>query len=314
MASKTKKCPSCRTDVELDALHCPNCPYSFPEEGSGVPQRRYGRKTPEPVFWALLLAVIGLGCWRLVSFVLNYADNETRSNPITQATRSLAESSGPAGPAGPTGEQQAAVSAAKKLAAQPPPDGEADLSAIEITHEAAFPPAAPKPARVKSSSRAPARAPDDDEADMAAVEISHDGTGRGSAWKEKPVTEWRFRGKVYNIITLKPLPGVQLAFKDPESGRKVETVTDAQGSYRLVVPALRTGSYSMVIEDERYASAYMNPWGENVNVLSDELRLKTAAELSRSLDPPYDIQGGATPVETDLYIAPRNVYLPGESN
>lgn len=312
MASQTKKCPNCRTAVELDARHCPNCPYSFPEEGSGVPARRYGRRPPEPVFWALILAVIGLGCWRLVNFVMSYADTESRSNPITQATRSLSEAPPPAP------EQQAAVSEAKKLAADGGPEGEADISAIEISHEAAATSPAPKPAKATAARRKPSKPVEqDDEADMTAIQISHDPSIRGKAarpWKEEKVTEWRFRGKVFDMITLEPIPGVQLAFKDPQSGRKVQTLTDSKGGYRLIVPALPAGAYSIVIDDPRYASAYMNPWGESVPALSEAVRLKTAYELTRSLDPPYDVQGGPTPVETDLYIAPRRVYMPGASD
>jgi hypothetical protein len=63
----TKTCPDCRTKVAADLRHCPNCPYSFPEEAdelspdSGIAQNW----SPVPFILMLGMAAAFGGIWKL---------------------------------------------------------------------------------------------------------------------------------------------------------------------------------------------------------------------------------------------------------
>lgn len=285
----TKKCRSCGTAVPLDTLHCPNCPASFETEEDNIfSNRRRTTRVSPAVLWTLAIAVVCLGMWRLITFVLVYADNEAASNPIDQMTQSLSGSTTTASEqamsvVAPTPAPAGAHPAPSAGSAQPSGDQDDaassdDAQAIMISHddEAPAPRAKAKPARHRPA-------------------------------KPKGPQEWRLRGTVYDVVTLRPAAGVQVTLKDSETSRSIDTVTDAAGRYRFNVPPLPGRGYSVVFTSPKYAPSYVDPDDESIRERSPEERKQLASQLARELDPPYPVQGLAgEPVTTDFYLAPRD--------
>ncbi len=281
MAAATKKCAHCGTQVELDARHCPNCPASFEEDDSGVPsRRRRSSRIPQPVLWLAILAVIGLGMWRFINFVMTWADNQTSNNPLTEMTQALND-----GKTSSVGNVSPNIHA--PITEEPPADAsssdEPDSSAIMISHAEPEKPAR-RPGRRRKAGAA--------EPPAAARAASSD--------------EWKLRGTVYDLVSLKPAAGVPMTLKDAETSRVIETITDAKGRYRLTVPALPGRGYSVIFGSPNYASSYLNPGTEGIRDKDEAYRRKLAADLNHALTPPYPLEGyGAAPIVTDYYLAPR---------
>ncbi len=156
----------------------------------------------------------------------------------------------------------------------------------------------PSPAVLGSSPAAARPAPlagDADDDPDAAVMISHD---------SRPSGDWRFQGRVFDLVTLKPLSRCEVDFEDPASGKRFETSTDGDGVYRARIPALPRGGYAVKVRLGGYAPSYLNPETENVAGMSEEERRTLARDLLHSLDGPYTVQAaGGEPVDTDFYLA-----------
>lgn len=123
----------------------------------------------------------------------------------------------------------------------------------------------------------------------------------------KMVKEWKFRGKVYDLTTLKPLAGVQLDFTDPETNKNIRTRSNSTGLYRAIVPSLPDRGYSLTAAKNGYSPNYLDPGTEGVRQMSEAERKELADGLAATLTAsPASMQGiGAAPLVTDLYLAPR---------
>lgn len=123
---------------------------------------------------------------------------------------------------------------------------------------------------------------------------------------EPQAKEWRLRGNVYDLLTLKPVKRATLTLKDNETNQSYETVTDAQGRYRTILPSLPEGGYYVSISHPDYAQSYADPSMLGMQRKSWDDRKEMAQQLQRSLDPPSQVQGwGKKPVVTDFYLAPK---------
>lgn len=122
---------------------------------------------------------------------------------------------------------------------------------------------------------------------------------------EPEVKEWRLRGVVYDLTTLAPVPRCLLVLTQASTGEKFETMTDAGGRYRLLVPALQRDSYQVRLQAERFSRSYLNPEVENVRKLPEAKRRELANELAATFLPPYELTGSAQPLVTDFYLAPQ---------
>ncbi len=120
-------------------------------------------------------------------------------------------------------------------------------------------------------------------------------------------SEWRLRGAVYDLTTLRPLAGCRMGFSDPRSDRLVATRTDAAGRYRLVVPPLDGRGYAVSISKAGYAPVYLDPGTEGVRAMSPSKRAGLAKDLAATLGgTPAEVQGlSDEPLITDFYLAPR---------
>lgn len=128
----------------------------------------------------------------------------------------------------------------------------------------------------------------------------------GHGEKAPSAKEWKLRGVVYDLVSLKPVPKMTLVFKDAALNRRYETMTDAQGRYRVAIPPLPDKrGYAVSLVHPDYAAAYVNPDAEHVADKEDSERREMAKELARSMDAPYTVQAySAAPVVTDFYAAP----------
>ena len=124
----------------------------------------------------------------------------------------------------------------------------------------------------------------------------------------KAPTEWKLRGAVYDLATLKPLTGCEILFTDEGENRSIRTRTDSSGRYRALVPPASGGNgYSVSIKKEGYSRHYLDSGTENVREMDDGQRLKMARDLSTTLmAQPAAVQSESEkPLVTDFYLAPR---------
>ena len=145
-------------------------------------------------------------------------------------------------------------------------------------------------------------APPEEDEEPVPVVVNHEAPRK----KQAVVSEWKLRGSVYDLISLKPVARASLAFKDLRTARSIETVTDLNGRYRLTVPALAGRGYVAQLHAPGYASSYLNPDIDNVASKPEPDRREMAAELNHSLNGAYTVQAhDSDPWVTDFYLAPK---------
>ena len=154
-----------------------------------------------------------------------------------------------------------------------------------------------------------AQAPDDGGM-VSIVRVDDDSPARTGAPRppaSAPVTEWKLRGTIYDLTTLKPLSGVELTFADEERNLSIKTRSDAAGRYRVLVPPLSGRGYSVAAAKHGYASNYLDPGTEGVREKDATERESIARDLASTLSAaPSTIQSvSAKPLVTDFYLAPR---------
>ena len=121
--------------------------------------------------------------------------------------------------------------------------------------------------------------------------------------------EWRLRGAVYDLVTLKPVSGINMVLKDIEFRRRIETLSDEAGHYRISVPPLPGRGYAVLFEHPGYAAtAYLDPGAEAMLTKPENERRQLARELARSVMAPQTLQAlDETPLITNFYLAPRDL-------
>ena len=124
----------------------------------------------------------------------------------------------------------------------------------------------------------------------------------------KAVKEWKLRGTVYDLTTLKPLAGCQLTFTDVETNRNISTRSNSEGRYRALVPSLPERGYTVKAEKSGYSPNYLDPGTEEVRAMSAAQRRELAKGLADTLaGTPATVKGvGAQPLITDFFLAPRH--------
>ncbi|MBI4061252.1 MAG: hypothetical protein HY403_07460 [Elusimicrobia bacterium] len=124
--------------------------------------------------------------------------------------------------------------------------------------------------------------------------------------RRKPVREWRMRGAVYDLMTLKAVPGVLMVFTDNKTNSRAQTLTDARGRYRVVLPPLAGRGYLVALLKSGYAKSYLDPGTEGVSEMSLERRKELVGELSSLVAEPASLQPYSdAPLETDFHMAPK---------
>ncbi|HVA66949.1 MAG TPA: hypothetical protein VNK24_08490 [Elusimicrobiota bacterium] len=117
---------------------------------------------------------------------------------------------------------------------------------------------------------------------------------------------WIFEGSVFDLETLRPVAGAELAFSSKISGRTFHTKTDRKGRYGLHVPFLRGSAfYTVRILRKGYARSYLDPQTQGVMYMPLDKRRRLSRTLNGSLLGPYPLQGlAARPLQVDFYLAP----------
>ncbi|HEX4049005.1 MAG TPA: carboxypeptidase regulatory-like domain-containing protein [Elusimicrobiota bacterium] len=274
-----EKCPGCGAKLRPDMLACPNCPMSFPEDDgpagavNPLKQSRYYQF----VFPVLFFGAIGAAIWYLGTGLLRL------------------------------GEANNQIENGNVLGEKVKPDA---ASAAPATVGAAFDAAiGEKPAAAPGDAK-----PSDDDGEMLVVsrvddngssDIPRDAPAAPPPPPPKPVTEWRLRGAVYDLTTLKPLAGCALLFTNEGTDRTVKTRTDSSGRYRAIVPPV-DGGYSVSIEKIGYAPNYLDPATEGVRKLGAGRREELARNLSATFtaEPATVASESEKPLITDFYLAP----------
>lgn len=265
------KCPGCGAKLRPEMLACPNCPMSFPEDDgpTGATNPLKQSRYYQFLFPVLFFGAIGAIVWYLGAGLmhLGYANSEIENGNLFGGS-------------------------AKPVAAPPPPFRESSASDD------------------KSSDDKPA----DDGGMVSIVHVDDDASApsRGQAPERRApppeiVTEWKLRGTVYDLTTLKPLAGVELTFADEATNRSIKTRTDAAGRYRAIVPPLDGRGYAVATAKNGYAPNYLDPGTEGVQEKAAAERKTIARDLASSLGAaPATIESvSSKPLVTDFYLAPR---------
>lgn len=112
--------------------------------------------------------------------------------------------------------------------------------------------------------------------------------------KKEPASHWTIRGKVFDLLSLKPVPDTAVAFQDTSSGALFKTRSDAEGGYRVVVPKLGGAAYQVTARKRGYKPDHLDDSEPSFMVRDSAARREAAAEMERSavlhvpLSPPLE--------------------------
>jgi hypothetical protein len=141
--------------------------------------------------------------------------------------------------------------------------------------------------------------------------VEEEGPGIVSIMQEKGprpkvVSEWKMRGTIYDLITLKPVPGVHMIFTDNATNSKAQIKTDEQGRYRTILPALPGRGYLVTLSKTGYLKSYLDPGTEGVSDMPLERRKEIVSELASLIAEPAALQpNSGDPLLTDFHMAPK---------
>lgn len=283
-------CPGCGTKLAPETEACPNCPMSFTgrEEAENSPLNAESRLR-DFALPAAFFALLGYGIWKLGIGLLGIGLD------ASQAERGSFSTGG--APASSAAVAQNIEESMRQLGgAGLPQGGSVDL----IAQLDGRPQPGAGGGRVTVM---PADPPDPGE-----------GQGTISVVKESPgtaarvVQEWRLRGAVYDLLTLKPVAGAKITLTDNATNSRAETVTDAKGRYRAVLPPLRERGYLVAISKPGYARSYAGPESAGVADLDVGSRQELARQLGRSVEEPASLEPGSeAPLITNFFLAPLDV-------
>ena len=179
------------------------------------------------------------------------------------------------------------------------------------------PPAALAPAPVPASS--PARAAD---SGQAGPDDKTPAAAAGGFMTERPAGlpggfdaesaqgaqgVWTIKGKAYDLISLKEVAGVRLTFKDSETGKGTEVVTDQSGSYSIELKVLKDGGYLAEASHKGYLEDYLEDMEPSYST-QDIVRRKEALNLSatsRILHLPISPESAGSLFQYDIFLLPR---------
>lgn len=268
-------CPSCFAKLEPHMLACPNCPMSFPEDdgpstGSANPlkQSRYYQFLLPLLFFAALGGTV----WWLATGLFHLGEENANSPGLKMSN------------ARPIVQGEGSVSSTAPVSSYPPSDESDNAPAEEGSGTVSVSPVGDAPPAAGTVAIAVPEAP---------------------RKRVKAVKEWKLRGHVYDLATMKPLSGCELIFTDGET--RIRTRSNSQGMYRVIVPSLPDRGYAVSASRGGYSPNYLDPGTPGVREMPAGRRQQMAKELGATLSStPAVIQGvGAEPLITDFYLAKR---------
>ncbi len=124
----------------------------------------------------------------------------------------------------------------------------------------------------------------------------------------KIVREWKMRGVIYDLVTLKPVPGVDMILTDNETNARVQIRTDSLGRYRAILPSLAGRGYLVTLSKPDYEKSYLDSGVKAVGRMSLARRKKLARELSSLIAEPAALEPRSeAPLVTDFHLAPSRL-------
>ena len=281
----TIPCPGCRTDLEPEVTVCPIC---LRPRGKLEITRAYAtlrelekQRRRRPFVIAGYMLAAGAASWFLYTYhePIASAYVSARARVGRFADEALAS-------ADPTANRPGALpaEAAKTESAPSPPGAPASRNASP-TDVIVF---------------APARLPPPKTAQRPGLveDLPLPRFDAGS--------QWVFYGRVYDLITLLPVPDVQLSFSSVASGAANGARSDADGRFAVVLPRLSQGSYEIRGAHSGYASPALYepdiPYSRLPLAERREIALN-AQDGDMPLPPLTDVAGEAS-VRRDVFLAP----------
>lgn len=265
------QCPGCGTKLQPDAETCPNCPLSFqdaPPEKTALQSDTFRNF----VLPCLFFAGLAFAVWSMASFFWNSAESSTKTAVAVVKT--------------------ATGSPVVKGGGVVPSDSNAIQGLVNEQVTGKYDPSGHVSARPKAGG--------DEENGPGVVSVMPEATV-----KAKPVLEWKMRGVIYDLVTLKPVPGVHMIFTDNATNSRAQLVTDAQGRYRIILPPLPDRGYLVSLSKPGYAKTYLDPGTEGVSEKPLDERKQLAAELATLIKEPSSVQPNSdSPLVTDFHMAP----------
>lgn len=270
------KCPGCGTKLQPDWESCPNCPLSFadapPERGALQNENFRSFGMPMLFFGGLAFAM-----WSFSQFMWRTAE-ENAAAYETNAKNAVSPKP---------------ATSSKLAAGVVPVDSKAIQGLVNEQVTGIYDPEGKLPEK----KAAPA------ETGPGIVSITPAGTSSRAV-----VREWKMRGTIYDLVTLKPVPDVHMIFTDNATNSRAQIKTDGMGRYKVILPPLTNPDrgYLVALSKSGYEKTYLNPGTEGVAEKTEEERRSLARELSTLIADPASLQPGSEdPLITDFHMAPK---------
>lgn len=189
------------------------------------------------------------------------------------------------------------------------PAGQAPAPSLPPPAVAGDEPAPAKPAAPPAKPEARREAPGQRPADAARpAAVDPEDIPIIMTTKTKP-RELRVQGTVFDIVTLKPVPDVEIIFTDPATGHRAATGTDAEGRYRARLPAA-DGGFDLTVSHPDYEPKYVLDGVPSFKDLSRKDRIQAALDEGRTLQHKELIESAQDKTRRDLALIP--LKLPAE--
>ncbi|MDD5303662.1 MAG: carboxypeptidase-like regulatory domain-containing protein [Elusimicrobia bacterium] len=272
--SAPAKCPLCGTKLQPDMEGCPNCPMSFldaPPEKSAFQNDNF-RNFGLPI---LFFGGFAYAIWAFSQYMWRTAEKGTET--VSTLAKTVAGAPAPKG------------------GGVVPVDSKAIQGLVLEQTTGVY-----DPTGGEGAGRPAAKRAEEDEGPGTISIMPEKGA------RPKVVSEWKMRGVIYDLITLKPVPGVHMIFTDNVTNSRAQIKTDAEGRYRVLLPTLPGRGYLVTLSKTGYEKSYLDPGTEGVAEMPLERRQEIAKELSSLIAEPASLQPNSdTPLVTDFHMAPK---------
>ena len=285
---ETIQCRGCRTEIEASATMCPLClrPRNRLEITRDFASLRENKKKLKRRPFVIAAWAIGLGAAGWIGFRFQ--------EPLIAAVSSAAA----AARAKITGAADAAMDP-KHLTSTPDEPSAAAAPAVAV------PTALPAETPAKAAAPAPAASA------AAAVPLQEKPASRGPV-EDLPIpsmdssSQWAVYGRVYDLITLKPVAGAEINFRGNGAGMG-SAQTDADGRYVVTLPRLSQGGYELHASHPAYAPSALYEGDIPYAHLSLQERrgiVSNAQDGDMTLPTLNDVSGEAS-LRRDVFLAPK---------
>ena len=301
------RCPACETEMDPTETSCPVCMRGRTRhemmQGLQAPKKQ-ARSRRRLVLGLLALAGAGIAAWQFRGELAR-----RRPAPVPVPAQEEAKAAPESAPAVSTETASAppAAGAAPETAivATPKPD-EAFLADLR-SQLAKSPPAAGR------EPQAPAGEPpqkvfrNEGDEDYSTRYEGGDSPAEPAAPAAPVEGDWTIRGKVYELISLKPVPRARVVFSSKLTGKDHATRTDAKGAFTLKIPKLAESGYEIGFS----APGYRPDWLEEPDTPYSKQSLARCEEAayqlgsSAILHVPYMPDPAHEEYEFNIVVFPR---------